>query len=295
MADLSPTAVANQALDAAGVNFTLGDIEEGTRQAQVCLRAYRNCLQQLLRAAHWNFARRQAPMALLADATGQTPSVGSLVPTPWIYSYQYPIDCMRARFVPWNLQGNNGVIPANNAQLPNVPLTTGTGQIIAGARLRPARFLVATDFNNPPPAGEITWEVQGVSPQGRTVVLTNVKDAQLVYTSFVVYPSLWDSLFRGALVAYLAAEVALPLAIDKKFGMAMRRDNLGIVAQKLREARAADGNEVGFANTDHTPDWMSARHAQGARGVSDGPGVLGYGWESCGFEGGASTSSSASF
>ena len=96
MSDMSPTAIANQSLDAAGITFTLGDIEEGTRSAQVCLRAYRHCLQQLLRAAHWNFARKQAQMELLADASGQTPNVGTIVPAPWTYEYAYPPDCMKA-------------------------------------------------------------------------------------------------------------------------------------------------------------------------------------------------------
>ena len=293
MSDLTPTAVANQALDAAGADFTLGDLEEGTRAAQVCLRAYRNCVQQLLRAAHWNFARKQAPLVLIADATGQTANVGTLVPVPWIYSYQYPVDCMKARFIPWNPFGNSGVIPANNAQLPNVPLTTGTGNIIAGGRLQPARFLVGTDFNYLPPPGAQTWQTQGTSPQGRTVILTNVKDATLVYTSYVMYPSLWDSLFRAAVVAYLAAEIALPLANDKKFGLQMRTANLAIVKMKLNEARIIDGNEDGFPNTDHTPDWMRARQSQGNYGRSDGPGVWGYGWDSCGFEGGGVSSAAA--
>ena len=294
MSDTSPTNIANQSLDAAGVNFTLGDISEGTREAQVCLRAYRHCLQQLLRGAHWNFARRQAPLVMLADATGQTQNVNTIVTSPWVYCYQYPVDCMKARFVPWNPYGNNSVIPSNNIQIPtNIPLTTGSGQIIAGGRIQPARFLVATDFNDPVAPGSNFNDVQGVSPQGRTVILTNVNSAQLVYTCFVVYPSLWDPMFRAAMVAYLAAEIAMPLARDKKFGMALRRDNLGIVKMRLSEARAADGNEAGFPNVDNTPDWMRARYSGGAGGRNDGPGVLSYGWDACAFEGGGISASSS--
>ena len=133
-----------------------------------------------------------------------------------------------------------------------------------------------------------------MSPQGRTVVLTNVRNATLVYTSLVLYPSMWDSQFRAALVAFLAAEIAFPLAADKKFGMAIRRDNYAIVKQKLNEARVSDGNEVGFANVDHTPDWIRTR-AVGGRGYGGEDGVLGYGWDACSFEGGASVSNMASF
>lgn len=298
MSDMSPTAIANQSLDAAGITFTLGDIEEGTRSAQVCLRAYRHCLQQLLRAAHWNFARKQAQMELLADASGQTPNVGTIVPAPWTYEYAYPPDCMKARFVPANPFGLNGFIPQNNAQLPNVPLTTGTGgPNFQGQRLIPARFLVATDFNYPPLPGQQSWQVQGVSPQGRTVILTNVKSAMLVYTALMLYPSIWDPQFRAAMVAYLASEIALPLNLDKKFGLSMRAQNIAIAKKKIEEARITDGNEMGFANVDHTPDWLQTRWTGGTWARSDGagPGILGYGYDGMGFCDGSGISSSAAF
>lgn len=282
-----PTDVANQALDACGVEMTLGDIEEGTREAQVCLRAYRECLQQLLRGAHWDFARKQAAMQLLADATGQTPNVGTQVVTPWIYEYQYPIDCMKARFVPWNPVAINPPIPSGNITPPNpnLPLTGAAFPINPGARLRPARFLVGTDFNYPPAPGQATWEVQGVSPAGRTVVLTNAPMAQLVYTAYMAYPSVWDSQFRAALVAFLAAEVALPLSKDKKLGLAMRQQNLLILKDRLANARVSNGNE-GFSSADISVDWMRARRSGGAWGdvwgQGPGAGVFGYGWDSCG-------------
>jgi hypothetical protein len=282
------TDIANQALDAAAVDFTLGDIEEGSRQAQVCLRAYRQCLQQLLRGAMWDFARKLAPLTLLADSSGQTPNVGAQTVPPWRFEYEYPIDCMKARFVPWNPRGVGGAIPAGNIQPPNpqLPLTSGPVSVLPSVQLRPARFLVATDFNYPPVAGQITWEVQGVSPQGRTVILTNVENASLVYTALMLYPSVWDSLFRAAMVSYLAAEVALPLAKDKKFGLALRKDNIAILVQKLGQARVANGNE-GWATADLAVDWMNVRRTGGGYGESysggeAGAGVLGYGWDSCG-------------
>src|SRR6202034_1002250 len=175
MANL-PTDIGNQAIDAAGIDFTLGDIEEGTREAQVCLRAYRECLKQLLRGANWDFARREAPLTLLADATGQTPNVGTLVPDgEFTYEYAYPTDCLKIRFIPWHRFENPGV-PSGNIQPPNpsAPLMTGLGNPLRGHRIRRARFVISNDANYPPPPGQVTWEVQGVSPVGRTVVLTNV-------------------------------------------------------------------------------------------------------------------------
>ena len=287
MANL-PTDLSNQALDAIGWAEILGDIQDGSREAQVLLRAYSECLKQLLRAAHWDFARKQAPLDLLADASGNTANVGTLVPTPWVYEYEYPIDSMKARFVPQNLQNQASVIPSNNIQIPQTPLVGGIGNQLLGQRVRPARFLVATDFNYPSPAGQNTWDVQGVSPQGRTVVLTNVRSATLVYTAQMLYPSVWDSLFRSAFVAYLAAEVALPIWAkkDAKFGLAMRAQQIPILKAKIEEARLVDGNEVGLSSSDIRSPWIDARRTGGGwRGGGDwggsgGDGVYGYGWDS---------------
>lgn len=278
----TPTDIAQQAIDASGGDTVIGDIEEGTREAQVCLRQYRQCLMQLFRGAHWDFARGQIPMQLLADATRAFPP--NIVPTPWLYEYAYPIDCMKARFVPWNPPTNlpipsGNIVPPNN----NVPLTSVPLTIPPGGKLRPARFLLANDANYPPPTGTVTWETQGISPVGRTVILTNVRNATLVYTQLILYPSQWDSLFRAAMVAFLAAEIALPLNKDKKFGMQMRRENFGILKQKLELARVANGNEA-WSSSDFATDWIQFRRTGGGYGTwghESGPGVLGFGWEDC--------------
>lgn len=283
-----PADVANQALDAAGVEHTLGDLQEGTRVAQVTLRAYGQCLRQLLRAANWDFARKTSDMVLLADATGQTANVGSMVPTPWIYEYAYPIDCMKVRLIPYNY-GQDPGIPADNIQIPaTIPLTTATGQpAVAGQRLIPARFVIATDPNYPPDPQQISWVVQGESPAGRTVILTNVKNAKVIYTALMLYPSVWDPLFREAMVAYLASQIALPLAKDKRFGMQLRKDNIELAKMKIKEARAVDGNE-GFYSSDLSVDWMRTRNVggrDGRYGYADdgGPGGYGGGWDRCSF------------
>lgn len=285
--------VINQALDQTDCGVTIGDPEEGTKAAQVSLRAYGQCLRQLLRAANWAFARKTAPLVLLADATGQTPNVGSLVPIPWIYEYQLPIDAMKIRFIPWNY-GQTPAVPPSNIQIPvSVPLTAASGQsLVAGQRLRPARFVIATDPNYPPLPGQIFWETQGQSPAGSTVILTNVQNAQCVYTALMLYPSVWDSLFREALVAYLASQIAFPLAKDKKLGMQIRKENIELAKMKIKEARVADGND-GFYSSDLRVDWVAARRSggygtdRGGYGFgNDGPGGFGGGWDACGFSDG---------
>lgn len=294
----TPTDIANRALDAIGVpEMALGDIQDGSQQAQILLRSYGECRDQLLRGAHWQFARAQAPMVLLADATGQTPNVGTIVPAvQFIYEYEWPIDCLKLIYVPW-YQGQVGsVVPPGNIQLPpNVPQVTGLGQAPpAGTRPRPTPYLVMTDQNYPPPAGTINWEVEGISPQGRKVILTNVKQAQLVYTRKLVYPSTWDALFRSAMVAYLASEVALAIWAKKgnpKFGLELRGQQIAIVKGKLDQARIADGNDM-WAKNDIPVDWMQVRNTgggwfgpgwAGGYGGGFGGGAFWGGWDQCSF------------
>lgn len=289
-----PTDIANEAMDALGLGPPIGDIEDGTKAAQVCLRGYRTCLAQLLRAAHWQFARKQQPLQLLADATGQTQGVPTYTITPWVYEYAYPNDAVAARFVP-HQPGQQSPIPQGNIAIPTTPITTGvtvsSNTILAGHRLRPSRFLIAQDVNFPPPPGSQWWEVQGLAPGGQTVVLTNVPNAQLVYTALTLYPNLWDPQFRAAMVAYLAQYIALPLHMDKKLAIALRRDQIAIVKQRIEAARISDGNE-GWFTTSHMAEWTRVRFSGGpwggyGWGGGDGPGYEWCGWSSASFSDGS--------
>lgn len=287
---MTPADVANEALDAIGAGLALGDLEEGTEPAQIILRKYGECLRQLLRAAHWDFARKQAPLNCLADITGNTPNVSTFVQQPWTYAYEYPTDCLKARFIPYNYSNPAAVIPSGNIQIPTTPLIGGEGQQPASQlRLQPTRFLVGFD-NSYPPATPPGYETPGVSPQGRQVIYSNVRLAILIYTVLTTYPSMWDALFRAAFTAYLGAEIAIPIWTkkgDPKFGMQMRDDQAANVRDKVTQARIISGNE-GFTSSDIRVDWMDGRRVGGTWGggwnsygawQGGGPGVLGYGWD----------------
>jgi hypothetical protein len=284
-----PADVANQALDAIGFKFTIGDLQEGTRPAQVLLRAYSQSLRQMFRAANWNFARKTSDLVLLADATGQSQDVPNIVPQPWTYEYEYPTDCMRVRYIPWNFNNQVGGAPTGNIAIPSTPLVSNLGQPpYLGQRIRPARFQQAFDTNYTPQLGQVWWETQGISPIGRVVLLTNVKHAQVVYTVYIPYPSVWDALFRAAFVAYLGSEVAFALHDDPKLGMSARNTQIAIVKQKLIEARLNDGNES-TSSSDIAVDWMRTRNVGGGTwaagwgwgaGGPDGPGGYGGGYDS---------------
>lgn len=254
--------VLNQALDMVGWSEMIGDPEEGTHHAQVALRAYRLGRQQVLRAANWSFARKQAPMTLLADASGNTPDVGLLVPFNWTYEYRLPTDALRMRFIPWNYSNQASQVPTGNYQIPSTPLVDGLGQIPPGTPMVPAKFQIATDQNYLPPSPPT--DQAGVSPQGQTVVLTNVRYAQAVYTADMLYPSIWDALFRAAMVAYIAVECSLPVWAkkDPKMGLLMRDKNIPILRDKLQEARVVDGN-AGTSSSDIATDWIRGRRVGG--------------------------------
>lgn len=281
-----PSDIAQQALDAAGIEYTLGDISDGTRPAQVLLRAYSPGLKQLLRAARWDFARKESPLVLLADVTGNTPNVGTMVPNPWTYSYALPIDAVQVRFVPANWAGQNPGVPTGNIVPPDptAPLMTNlTAPPLNGQRIIPAKFVIGTDYNNLPP--QPGYETPGISPSGRTAIFTNVQYAQVVYTCNSVYPSIWDDLFRAAFVSWLAAEIALPLSKDKKFGLTLRAENIKIAKDKILQARIADGNSGNYSS-DISVDWMRARGSggSGGYGLYGGYGGVGIGdgW-GCGY------------
>jgi hypothetical protein len=289
-----PADVANEALLACGYDFVIGDLQEGTRPAQILLQKYGQCLRQLLRAANWNFCRKQTPLELLADATGQTLNVGQNVMRPWLYAYAYPIDAARVRFIPANPGNLTTPIPAGNIVPPTAGATTqvgGLGNPFAGGWLIPSRWMESFDPNFPAQSGSQFWETQGQAPTGSLVILTNVKNATAVYSGLITYPSVWDSMFRAAFVAYLASEVAFALWATKsdkmaQFGMQVRRDQMAIAKDKIISARAADGNE-GWHNSDFDADWMRFRRTGGGThwgAGSGGPGGVdgaGYFYSGC--------------
>lgn len=235
-----PEDVVNRALDECGVD-EIGDLSEGSKAARAATRIYVPTLKQIFSAAPWNFARKQLPLVLLADASGQY-IANTDVPGPWSYMYEWPADAVHARFIP----ANTGNVDANGNLLDNN---------IAWAR--PTPFIIASANRVNDPAGN--WgDVQGHDPDQTKVILTNQIGASLIYTAWMQYPDSWDPLFEQAVVATLAARLAMPLVDDKKLARVIRADNIAIAQSALDAARVRDGNE-GWTVVDHTPDWIRAR------------------------------------
>ncbi len=118
--------------------------------------------------------------------------------------YQYPEDCLSARLVyPASFAGSGGV--------DSFMLTEG---------------------------GEQNFSVE-LGQDGTKLIVTNVSDAILLYTSYVSDPSVWDSLFYDALAWQLAAELCVSLGNDMQ--KAQNLENKAMLAWD--KAKSLDSKE----------------------------------------------------
>jgi hypothetical protein len=307
-----PADVVNRALDAIGSKIVIGSLYDGSTESETARRIYSEALMQLLRAAFWSFARKRGPLVLLGDSTGQTPNVGQIVEAPWIYAYAWPVDAVCARWLPWNglppstlalaggppLPGNiqppNPAVPImSNINVPQTPLYPFE---------KPARFLLSNTDQYPSQIGPYRPDfdmTRGVGPVSRQIILTNVPEAQLVYTYLAIEIEVWDPLFDQAMVSVLGSQLAMKVLEDKRMALTERNAHIAIAKDAIRQARVASANEAGWRqSTDHLADWTRVRRLGGfgrwggggfsGFGDGGGPGVWGYGWDSFGFNDGSS-------
>jgi hypothetical protein len=259
----TPATIVNQALDRIGASDKIiGDVTtDGSPIAEAARRNYGQLLRQLLRTAHWDFARRFARLTLLADSSGQTPNVSTVVECPWQYAYAWPIDGVLGRWMPFT--------PSNGQpqQPDGTPLTTGQTLLTPYPQM-PGRFLVSSSAEYPVEVGQVPWDqmpdlqrTEGVGPNFRKIILTNCCNAHFVYTRLCPVVEEWDDLFREAMVTLLALAL-IPVAIaDPKLARAYRNDMIAIAKNAIADARVANGNEAGFPQSvDHQPNWITARN-----------------------------------
>jgi hypothetical protein len=240
---VTPVDVANISLLEIGNRVSINSFSDATPAAQACRVLYTSKIQALLRAANWSFARAQLSLtqwkaAIVNGAISPTPP-----PQPWYYSYLYPPDCLKMRFIQ----------PTVVTAAAGTPLTTGgSGTWVYPQVPTAIPFVEGTDFdinNNP-----------------IRVLLTNVFQAQAIYTRDLSQtPDLWDSLFMTAATALLASFLIAALANDK----AQLQIQVSLAKNSIDQARAINANEA-IPNIDHFPDWLSARTGTG------------YGWSSLG-------------
>ena len=245
--------IANRSLLMVGARSQVSSINpsDGSAEANAISVLYTPTFEALARTAQWNCLTRQQTLSLLAAAEGTPENPGGLSlplpPSPWLYSYAYPSDCLDVRYIVPSLPSNEGgAVPAttiNNAAGAWIP---SGGQI---------PYSVTTDNNSTSP---------------RLVILTNQDQAQAVYTQNQPNPATWDSLFQAAMVASLGAFLVPALSLSFPLMQLAIKTAEGAIAQ----ARTADGNE-GVTTMDHLPDWMRAR--AGGQGFGIGYNLSLYG------------------
>lgn len=241
----------NRALGQIGARSSVSSLNEGSTQSDACNLFFNSTFQNLARTARWACLRKQANLSLLAAAMGTPENPNGttlpLPPTPFLYSYQYPSDCLAMRFI----------VPSFPSLATGVPQTTAT-------------------VNSPtylPGGGQIFFAIgYSVDNQNNpiTVILTNQSQAQAVYTVNQPNPVIWDSLFEQAFVSSLAAFLVPALSLN----LPLMQGSIASAEKLITAARVADANE-GVTVVDHVPDWMRARWAGDGYGYVSQPWIYG--------------------
>lgn len=221
--------ICNLALDSIGARSEISSLSEESQEARTLSLHYAPAVEAILQAAHWNFARKQATLAVLKAAAGSPENpdgTGPIPPAPWMYSYALPSDMVQARYV----------MPTYSTSATSYP----GGSPFIGPEQPAVRFLIAADTD--------------ASGNDIVVILTNQPSAVLVYTYRVSNPNLFDGQFVIALANYIGSRIAIRLTGDKN----MAKMAFQVADQTTKEARASNGNE-GLTVNDVLPDWMSVR------------------------------------
>lgn len=255
----SPVDLCNMALGQIAARTSITGINPASppnnKAAEVAASLYQTQADAVFRAAHWNSGRVQNPLTLLraAQGTPENPAGTTLPlpPTPWLYEYAWPSDCLLMRFV--------APKPVPQAAT-TVPLMTNLGFI--------NRPLVNTAM---PFVPAIDTDQNGNQIK---VILTNARNADGVYTARIANVDLWDASLQNAVVGTLAAWFVMPVTGDKTL-LQMR---VGLAVGLINAARLSDGNE-GITTSDVPVDWMDVRNT--GAGWGDGfsvgqPFVMGW-------------------
>lgn len=244
MADV--TSLCNQALAAIGTRTTISSIAEQSNEARQCLVQFEPTRLQLLRAAHWGFARSYGSLVLLRARAG-TPERGNSPPDyppptvlhistepppPWLYTYEMPPWALAIRYIlPWSGQGNIS---------PPIFGTTAFDTSSGGWQGPMVKFEIATI-------------PRGSGPSWITCINTNQSQA-VACATFNMDASQFDASFARAFVQALASNIAFALTGDLKLLDALVKMTNSLIL----EARVRSANE-GLNAIDIMPDWFRVR------------------------------------
>lgn len=182
----------------AGIN----SLTEASIQAQNCKLKYPLVRDNVLKQAPWGFAHKQDALAVLTDDIFN-----------WLYSYQYPSDCLYI-----------------NRLIPNYEL------FVSGVS-RPADILgaVLPDLNK-----QVAYQIFNVN--GNRVIAANEPSLRIDYRARVTDPNLFDPTCIEAMSWLLSAELAIPI-VGGEAGRSLRVDALNMYKSYLSSAAADNQNQ----------------------------------------------------
>lgn len=260
--------IANRSLLSIGARAQISSLNpsDGSSEGDAVSILWQPTFEELGRSAPWNCLTKQITLTLLMAAKG-TPenplgTVLPIPPSPWLYAYAYPSDCLLFRFIVPSLPVDaTGTVPATT-------LANSAGSWLPSNGQIPYAVSTSVDGNNNP----------------LSIVLTNQSQAQAVYNVNNSNPAFWDSLFQAAMVASLGAFLVPALALS----IPLMQLSIKTADNMIARARAQDGNE-GVTVMDHLPDWMLARAGGQAFGlgynISSWGGYVNMAWPSSGTNG----------
>lgn len=188
----SKTSICNLALSRFG-SGKISSLDDGTETSRLLDLNYDNCLESVLRAFPWNFARKIEALALSTDTT-----------PGFDFVYQYPVNCAKALYV----FDADDINKKERKEKPNI-VFSGTAKTLA----------------------------------------TDIEDAYIEYTYYVVTPTLYDPLFVKALSYLLAAEIC-----NAKSGNAAKSNEM---LQKYGMA-IAEAQHASAVESVNTVEWPSS-------------------------------------
>lgn len=202
----------NESLRVLGSKLSIGDIYEGTPQANACLEIYSQTRDEVLRAGEWSFARGYAALTLLK---GPPPDGGysPLEPwspvypmSPWLYEFAYPSDCIEIR----DLIKQPRRLPVLDPKPVLYRIDNDLVPIVSG---------------DPPEA----------SGPPQKVILANTAEPLAIYVRRVTNLLLWEPDFTATLVDAVAKKISASPALGNPEMMKMLPQEtaaVGAVAQR---------------------------------------------------------------
>ena len=129
-------AIVNRALQVIGTRTTVTASELTNQTSNEAIQAnllYDNVRDELLRMAPWDCARKMGPLTYITSLPGTPENTSAATTTwargqpapPWVYEYQYPVDCLKALWIVPQIQSSISGVPIFPVATGIVPAFSG--------------------------------------------------------------------------------------------------------------------------------------------------------------------------